>query len=368
MSKTSWSLLIFGILAAFFVSCKDDEEEDSTGTTYLTVSTVFRCDGPLTADCTGETPITEYSQVRIFYDGNRNGPDEQDYCPIPPGYISVPEAWFANFADFYFNGESFTSPVFRCGSGLETFYNAFYLRAYAGDNGNIVWTSPKFSLIPHTGAPDTVDLPFSEWTCEIAESDPPQCMFVPGWFLFNVEDEFECIETCDGAEVTMYFYHLDSIQADRIPILQIAGSCDDTPDGEVAFLPAAWQDEGAGTWALREFTGQRYGKVTISWLDSVPCANLDTLSVTRTDSNSIVAWHSTFEQNCANYEVWFLGLPNQYGTPTLLGEIAATNFAEGADYVFYAPRLNAGYSFQFTIVAVDDDGNKYPCKRIVSSS
>ncbi|MCB9367451.1 MAG: hypothetical protein H6506_01985 [Calditrichaeota bacterium] len=365
MSKTSWSILFLCTAALFFLSC-DSDDDNSVGNPDYRYNTVFRCTGPLTADCAGDVPITEFTQVRIFYDTERDGPDVHDDCPTPPGYVNIPEAWFANFADFYFDGASFVSPVFKSGGGLMS----FYLRAYTGENGRVVWTSPMFSLIAHTGPPDTVDLPASEWTCELAETDPPQCFIIPGSLEFVVgynTDEPFCIETCDGAQTSVLFSRADSVHSDELPIMLISGSCDDTPDGHVDFLPAAWQQERYGDfWSLRFFTGRCYGKATISWLDSVPCANVDELSVTRTESNSVVAWHTSFEEACTGFEVWFMGLPDQYSAPTLLGEVSASGNA--ADYSFNAPRLQAGYSFQFTIVAVDNDGNKYPAKRVVSAS
>ncbi|MCB1058941.1 MAG: hypothetical protein KDB65_01805 [Calditrichaeota bacterium] len=375
MSRASWSILIFGILAMFAVSCDKDSGDDGELPDDFAFKTVLRCDGPLTADCAGDVSITEYTQVRIFHDWNRNGPDEQDYCPIPPGHGGSAESWFATFADFYFNGSSFTSPVLRCSSwgGWEPSpYNSFYLRAYSGDGEHVVWTSPSFSLLAHSGLPDTVDLPADQWTCELTEADPPQCLVMPGHF--STTDYYQtrdttCIETCIGGQSVVFFRYADTTNADRIPILKISGSCDDTPDGAVSFFPADWRAEGFdGSWILPVLTGEKYGKVSITWLESVPCTDISHLIVMRTDSNSVVGWHSIFEDECAAFEIWLLGLPESSGTSTLLGEVPATRSADGSDYVFYAPRLQAGYSYNFTLVAVDDDGNKYPCKRVMSSS
>ncbi len=371
MKKASWSLLVFGIVLSLVVSCNDDEDDNGELPADFEFRSVFHCDGPLSADCEGEIPITEYTQVRIFYDWNENGPDVHDFSPIPAGYVATPEAWFANFADFYFNGSSFTSPalVFRnFGTGYTNSFNTFYLRAYTGDSGRTVWTSPMFSMHPHSGPPDTIDLTASEWTCELSDVDPPQCSFAPSlldMYYVNQFDAPSCFETCAGSESVVYFSHCDTSNAGQMPIMKISGSCDDTPDGEVSFSPAAWQPTGFHeSWVLPSIIGNRYGKITISWLDSVPCTNVDTLTVTRTDSNSVVEWNTTFEQNLLNFEIWLLEIRNRNFVPELLGDLPASVSSQGADYVFNAPSLQTEYSYQATIVAVADDGNKYPCKRV----
>lgn len=350
------------------VSCDDDE----TATDYsqdFNIDYVFRCDGPLTADCAGEAPLSGYTQLRIFHDVNSNGPDEEDNRPVPYGYSAFPEAWFANYADFFIHGSSFVSPVFESHLGVVSFYHAFYLRAYTSDS--IVWTSPKFSLYPHIGVPDTIDLPAAEWTCEVAAEEPPQCLPVPGeiQIYHDGTEEPYCFMTCpDGVSLLMYA-NADSTRAEELPIIVFGPSCDSEPDAETGYNPANWIATDWGNWwAYYEMRGLTYGKRTAIALDSVPCTNIDNLVVTRTDTSASVQWHSTFERECESFEIWMRNLPYTTTSAVLVGEFEATRREDGAGYWLAVPRLIPGYSYEFTIVARDDAQNRYPCKRIVSSS
>lgn len=367
MSKALWSLVFFGILTSVFVSCSNEDDDDGELPADYRFQTVFRSSGEFTTSCDGDTLISNYTQVRVFYDWNRNGPDESDSPVTPSGSYGIPEGMYGSYVDFFVDSPLFISPVFSC-SGAGGEYPRYYLRMYAGVDGTTQWTSPTVPLIRHGGPPDTVDIPFDEWTCRLSDESAPQCHVGYSQIEFyrdGNEDDSRCLGTCDGMSTIIAFSEADSARAEIVPIMRVTGSCDSSPSAAYDFNPASWTRESYGNWwTLYGFTGLHYGKFTVSWLDSVPCARIELLEITRTDSTTLLNWQTEFEIGCANFEIWVHSISSGgQGLPQFCGTIAAERVESGTAYSFVTLALPAQYSYEFSVIAVDDSSAKYPCIR-----
>lgn len=132
----------------------------------------------LTTTCGGATPIPDGTIVKIFWDTDSDGPDNEDPQPIlctnPPDcndpFNSV------NFIEFEMNGVFqglgagffLTDPAFSCTGTIPT-PNRYYLRIYEPDNTTVLWTSTIFSVVVGLQEIYFTDL---DWTCG---SVGPQC-------------------------------------------------------------------------------------------------------------------------------------------------------------------------------------------------
>lgn len=370
MVKALWTLLLFGIIAILFAACSDEDGTESDSPEDFYFKTVFRSQGSFSTTCGGDYLIDDYTQVRVFWDWNKNGPDSTDNPVVPPYDVGIPEAMFGAYVDFFVSEPSFVSPVFYC-NGAGGMMPKFYLRLYAGENGTTQWTSPAVAIIPHSGPPDTVVLAFDDWTCEFAPEGAPQCQVGSSCVEIHrdsTEVESVCLETCAGRETYVVFAEADSNRAEAVPILILNGSCDETPSASYDFNPALWYRQSYGNfWTLYGFRGLNYGKITLSWLDSVPCTRVDTLVVIREANSTRASWHSEFESSCSSFELWVNGIQGNPENPTMVGTVAASRAPEGSDYEIVFGRLIPGYGYNITLVAVDDDSAKYPCLRQTSN-
>jgi hypothetical protein len=128
----------------------------------------------------GTTPIPDGQIVKIFWDSNSNGPDPSDpqpaICIDPPACEQGP-AGTVNYNQFLMNGVAqgigagyfYTDASFQSATVLPD-PPRYYLRIFAQDGINYLWTSRVFTL---SSGPQDVVLQQSDWTCG---AGGPQCV------------------------------------------------------------------------------------------------------------------------------------------------------------------------------------------------
>jgi hypothetical protein len=135
----------------------------------------------LTTTCNGSTAIPDGQIVKIFWDSDSDGPDDQDpqptICAVPPNCLSGP-ARTVNYNRFFMNGEAVgrgpgyfqTASAFK--SALQLPVPArYYLRIYdPADSTQILWTSAVKTLV---SGPQTVSFIRGDWSCGTGQ---PQCV------------------------------------------------------------------------------------------------------------------------------------------------------------------------------------------------
>ncbi|MBU0510060.1 hypothetical protein KKH27_14645 [bacterium] len=146
------------------------------------VTAFYNIDQPLHTSCDGTEPLPDGVMLKIFWDRDSDGPDDEDpqppLCDDPPMCLNGPSRT-VNYIEFPINGQAleigaglFYAETYLVTTGDMLIPNRFYVRIYCS-NGRVLYTS---QVVDVPGGPSEQELNF---TCDSCEGIPE----LPTWRL-----------------------------------------------------------------------------------------------------------------------------------------------------------------------------------------
>ena len=324
-------------------------------------------DAPFTTTCEGNDPIDNHESAYVYLDLDNDGPDTTDSPPwcIMDSYMwCIPEDPWFSYRNFTLDAAgTLHSPLFEGWGNINPPNDDLhlYLRIFIGADEDTCYTSPVVTVPGNAGIVTAV-FARSQWSCAEADVSPPTCLGSPSFLEIVIPDDprVYCVGICDGGG-TELIVGLSVADTFRPPAIQITIGCDSACEPAANFWlnASAWYllFVYSHAWWHTGVIGGDVGCVTIELLDSIPCARLDTLTITEVGSGTEIRWNTTRESSLDSFYLWQT-LPSPLHIQ--VAGVAAIGGPSGAEYnVIHPPAFAHGNSIAYLLTMVDSAGQQY---------
>jgi len=325
--------------------------------------------GTFTAQCDGSGDMLDgHTLAFIYWDSDHDGPDSTDGppdCVTIPGWIGIPEyALCVNFYNFGLTDVgTVESPVLQGWFGIDWPGGPcdLYIRIFVGQDNDSCYTSPVFTLL-QSEPPQEIILYYSNWTCGLADVNPPPCHAssydMSDFYMSEPMPQEQCLQTCPGAETAVYVF--GNQNPSRPPVMEIIPGCGNgcAPTSRFSFNQGAWARYGdvSYNWFGPLVSGEEVGCVTVRLIDHIPSAQLDTFFAMPSEDGVQLVWHTDNEISLDMFELW---RPYTFCFDARhIADVEAENDSNGASYNFIdTTAFDIGDDY--TLVMVDNSGIRY---------
>lgn len=317
---------------------------------------IFVTSGTIPNDCQGQ-PLEYFARVIIFNDFGQDGrsPNDHPICAT----ICIPEESMANYYDFFIESDTgFVSP--RYNAYLRGEEPTFYLCLYPWPDELVEWISPSFTLAPRDDSnPQTVELPFSTWTCSTEPLPRWGCETRPSYISVSNGEPWPdptMIRFCLGTRCHVRVRDSLHVQTDyRLPCIEFRPLGEGLPPARAQVdidNIVSWTD-----WLTLPTVSLESGFTEMVFLDNPPCGTIDTFTVTREGTSVRIRWNTIAELNLSHFEIW---RDHAIGGNhlRLVASVSAADSTHGTDYEYVDNDFFSAYLW-YTVFQVANDSMRY---------